>query len=101
MVAEEGRYMNIKNPYNCTEPGNHFVGYKQLRQDLLDGFRDGHSFAVLGGRRIGKTSLLMQMENDLRTTKSSYTTLVHWQRMEACNSSVSWTSSVRISCGVI
>jgi hypothetical protein len=33
--------------------------------------------------------------------KSSHTTLAHWQRTEACNSGASWTSSVRISCGVI
>lgn len=57
------------NPYNCTEPGHLFVGRKLIRHELLEGFRNGHSYALLGGRRCGKTSLLMQIEKDL--TKDS------------------------------
>jgi hypothetical protein len=57
--------MNGKNPYNCTEPGNLFVGYEHLLPRLVDGFLNGHSFAVLGGRRCGKTSLLLELEKRL------------------------------------
>ena len=42
------------------------MGYERLRSQLLNGFRNGNSFAVLGGRRCGKTSLLMQIEQDLQ-----------------------------------
>jgi TIR domain len=52
--------------YNSTKPGNLFVGYERLRSQLLNGFRNGNSFAVLGGRRCGKTSLLMQIAQDLQ-----------------------------------
>ena len=58
--------MTGENPYNSTRPGNLFVGYERLRSQLLNGFRNGNSFAVLGGRRCGKTSLLMQIEKDLQ-----------------------------------
>ena len=60
--------MNGRNPYNCAEPGNLFVGYERLRQELLNGFRNGRSYAILGGRRCGKTSLLKQIAVDLQTT---------------------------------
>jgi AAA+ ATPase superfamily predicted ATPase len=53
------------NPYNCTSPGTCFTGYKLCRKKLLDGFRNGNSFAILGGRRCGKTSLLIQIEKDI------------------------------------
>ena len=59
--------MTGENPYNSTKPGNLFVGYERLRGQLLNGFRNGNSFAVLGGRRCGKTSLLMQIERDLQS----------------------------------
>lgn len=52
-------------PYNCTRPGNLFVGYERLRQELLNGFQNGNSYAILGGRRCGKTSFLIQIEKDL------------------------------------
>ena len=58
--------MNGDNPYNSTKPGNLFVGYERLRDQLLSGFCNGNSFAILGGRRCGKTSLLMQIEQDLQ-----------------------------------
>lgn len=53
------------NPYNCTKPHNLFVGYERLRQELLTGFINGNSYALLGGRRCGKTSFLMQIEEDI------------------------------------
>ena len=58
--------MNDLNPYNCTIPGRLFVGFEDLRQEFLAGFRNGNSYAVLGGRRCGKTSLLLQMQKDLQ-----------------------------------
>jgi hypothetical protein len=58
--------MTGENPYNSTKPGNLFVGYERLRSQLLNGFRNGNSFAVLGGRCCGKTSLLMQIAQDLQ-----------------------------------
>lgn len=54
-----------KNPYNPAIPGNLFIGYERLRGNILNGFLNGNSFAILGGRRCGKTSLLMQIEKDL------------------------------------
>ncbi len=53
------------NPYNCTQPGNLFFGYTEMRKAIYRGFINGNSYAVLGGRRCGKTSLLMLMEKDL------------------------------------
>ncbi len=55
------------NPYNCTRPGNLFVGYEELRRELLEDLCSGKSFAVLGGRRCGKTSLLLQIEKDAKS----------------------------------
>jgi KaiC/GvpD/RAD55 family RecA-like ATPase len=48
------------NPYNSTKPGNLFTGYEKLGQRILNGLSNGKSFAVMGGRRCGKTSLLLQ-----------------------------------------
>lgn len=54
------------NPYNCTKPARtSFVGYSRLRRRLLQGFVDGNSFAILGGRRCGKTSLLLKIQDEL------------------------------------
>ncbi len=60
--------MNGNNPYNCAEPGNLFVGYEDLRQDVLDGFLNGHSYSLIGSRRCGKTSLLLQLAKDIGET---------------------------------
>jgi predicted nucleotide-binding protein len=54
------------NPFNCSRPGNLFVGYSDLRQRMLRGLENGKSYAVLGGRRCGKTSFLMKMEEDMK-----------------------------------
>ncbi len=62
------------NPYNCTKPGNLFSGYERLRDEIYSGFRNGNSFAILGGRRCGKTSLLLQIKKELsQNILSSYT----------------------------
>ena len=55
----------MKNPYNCTVPGNCFVGYSALREHILNNLQNKHSYAIIGGRRCGKTSMLMQIEKDL------------------------------------
>jgi len=53
------------NPYNYTEPGRLFVGYDQIIKKIIQGFKNKSSFAVLGGRRCGKTSFLIQIEKEL------------------------------------
>src|SRR5215469_13292382 len=55
---------NVINPYNSSRPGNAFVGYEQVRSRMMRGFRNAKSYAVLGGRRCGKTSMLMQIATD-------------------------------------
>jgi hypothetical protein len=62
------------NPYNCAAPGNLFVGYERLRQELVNGLRNSHSYAILGGRRCGKTSLLLQLQEELQ----GYVLSPHW-----------------------
>ncbi len=56
---------DIINPYNSSRPGNAFVGYGPTRSQMLRGFKNGKSYAVLGGRRCGKTSMLLQIAADL------------------------------------
>ncbi len=58
--------MNGNNPYNCVVPGNLFVGYDEFLHELHDDLRNGHSYALIGGRRCGKTSLLLQIAKDVR-----------------------------------
>jgi len=58
--------MNERNPYNASRPGNLFVGYEHLRHRLREGLRNGNSYAILGGRGCGKTSLLLQLAQDLQ-----------------------------------
>jgi hypothetical protein len=58
----------MTNPYNCSAPGNLFVGYAELLKSFLRGLRDGKSYALLGGRRCGKTSLLMKLQEVLRAS---------------------------------
>jgi len=54
------------NPYNFTKPARtSFVGYSRLRRHLLQGFVNGNSFAILGGRRCGKTSLFLKVQEEL------------------------------------
>ena len=60
-----------KNPYSPTKPGNLFTGYEKLRLEILRGFVNGNSYALLGGRRCGKTSLIIQIEKDLKKYRSS------------------------------
>jgi hypothetical protein len=42
-----------------------FFGRRALRQEILEGVRQGASFAIIGGTRLGKTSLLFQVRQAL------------------------------------
>jgi class 3 adenylate cyclase len=53
------------NPYNCSKPGNLFVGYSDERKRMLRRIVEGKSYGLLGGRRCGKTSFLLQLEQDI------------------------------------
>jgi predicted nucleotide-binding protein len=55
----------LNNPYNCSIPGTLFTGYDQSRRRMVRGLKGASSYAVLGGRRCGKTSFLLQLEKDL------------------------------------
>ena len=60
-VLETGEPRMSANPFNSTKPQNLFVGRAMLLEELIDGFNAGRSFAILGGRRCGKTSLLLEL----------------------------------------
>ena len=49
------------NPYNCFQPGNLYSGYAEEIRQVTNGFRNGKSFAVLGGAVCGTTSLLLKV----------------------------------------
>jgi hypothetical protein len=56
------------NQYDFTRPVRDpamFFGRRALRQEILDGVRQGASFAIIGGTRLGKTSLLFQVRQAL------------------------------------
>jgi predicted nucleotide-binding protein len=62
-MAEAARNMNgSPNPYNCSRPGHLFRGYERVRRRIVA--NSSKSYAVLGGRRCGKTSLLLKLEED-------------------------------------
>jgi len=54
------------NPYDCSNPGNRFTGYEAARSRIEKGIKNGSSYAILGGGRCGKTSLLLRLEKDLQ-----------------------------------
>jgi len=54
------------NPYNSTRPGNLFVGYKYDINKIITGFINGCDYAILGGRRCGKTSFLIELEKSIK-----------------------------------
>ena len=58
----------MTNPYDFSRPvrdPNMFYGRQEIRQEVLDGVRQGSSFAIIGGTRIGKTSFLFQIRHAL------------------------------------
>jgi hypothetical protein len=66
----------MTNPYNCSAPGNCFVGYLKLRNDIVSNLQNKHSYAIIGGRRCGKTSMLMQIEKDLEEAAQQNSTIL-------------------------
>ena len=57
------------NPYDCSRSGNLFTGYEDTRRKMVEGLVQGQkSFAVQGGRRCGKSSLLLKLCEDLRAS---------------------------------
>lgn len=56
----------IHNPYRWDKVNiDLFYGRNQLRYELVESLRNGQSFGVTGGRRMGKTTLLRRVEADL------------------------------------
>jgi len=57
----------VSNPYRWDKVNiDLFYGRNQLRYELVEGLRNGQSFGITGGRRMGKTTLLRRVEADLR-----------------------------------
>jgi hypothetical protein len=58
---------NVVHAYDYTEPVGRqmFFGRTMERAEILAGVRNGRSFAVIGGTRIGKTSLLYEVKRTL------------------------------------
>ena len=58
----------MANPFDFARPVRDpamFFGRRDIRNEVLDGVRQGASFALIGGTRIGKTSLLFHVRNSL------------------------------------
>jgi hypothetical protein len=49
------------NPYNSRSPSAPFVGREAQLTALVDGLAQGSSFLIVGGRRMGKSSMLCQL----------------------------------------
>jgi len=58
---------SAKPPYNFTLPASStmFKGRKQEKSEILERISAGASYAIVGGTRIGKTSLLFELKNAL------------------------------------
>jgi len=57
----------VSNPYRWDKVNiDLFYGRNQLRYELVEGLRNGQSFGITGGRRMGKTTLLRRVEADFR-----------------------------------
>ncbi|MEM3485655.1 MAG: hypothetical protein QXI12_08545 [Candidatus Methanomethyliaceae archaeon] len=58
--------MRIRNPYRWDKVNiDLFYGRDPLRWELVEGLRNGQSFGITAGRRMGKTTLLRRVEADL------------------------------------
>lgn len=56
-----------RNPYRWDKINIElFYGRNHLRYELVEGLRNGQSFGITGGRRMGKTTLLRRVEADLK-----------------------------------
>jgi predicted transcriptional regulator len=62
----------MDNPYHwLSTQSNLFYGKERtlLIEEIINRLQGGESFAILGGRRLGKTTLLRRLEQELRTRK--------------------------------
>ena len=67
----------MQNPYSYNRPGTHYVGNEELRQQVIEGLvRRREHFAIVGGRRCGKSSTLDVLKDDLKPYKSFLPLLV-------------------------
>lgn len=77
-----------KNPYDPNKPYNSFVGRKNLIKKILQSVKCQNSVAILGGSKIGKTSILEKIRDEIRQQNGSkcktYACLI---RMDIINSS--------------
>lgn len=63
----------VINPYRWDKVNiNLFYGRESLRNELVTKLRDGQSFGITGGRRMGKTTLLRRVEADLITLSKQW-----------------------------
>ena len=60
----------MANPFNCNLPGNLFVGYEPELLRIASGLGEHRNFAILGGQRCGKTSLLQRVAAQVAEAKS-------------------------------
>src|SRR5258708_7241069 len=68
------------NPYDCSRPGNLFVGYQGVLRGMREKLVQNHrSFSVQGGRRCGKTSLLKKFGEEL---SASAPASVRWRLLD-------------------
>ena len=64
------------NPYSCEAPGHLFVGFGRERASLLTGLINRRNYALIGGHRCGKTSFLLQMQQDIQRYSNSNLTIL-------------------------
>ncbi len=71
------------NPYNATRPGNAFVGRETLLSTLTHGLTQGNSYAVVGGRSIGKSSLLQVLQRQASALPGLHVGQLDMQSLDA------------------
>lgn len=65
----------VSNPYRWDKVNiDLFYGRNPLRCELVEGLRNGQSFGITGGRRMGKTTLLRRVEADLKERSQQWAT---------------------------
>jgi hypothetical protein len=72
-LQREAAIKRRENPYITGEPihdPQRFYGRDPIIQNILDGIHN-NSFIIYGERRIGKTSLLLQLEHHLNTNQDA------------------------------
>lgn len=60
--------MILLNPYKWNQVHlDLFYGREPILRDIMSGMLNGHSFALMGGRRMGKTTLLRKIESEIQS----------------------------------